>query len=185
VVHSLLSVATFVFLIWAYREADTVVLWVLPGWAYWGLALCMLPAFWLLGGAVDRSNPIAGRKLSDEGPKGAIRVTRHPMLVGVAIWAVVHVLGNGDMAGFMFFGTLGVTALAGIPSIDRKLAARDPSGWAQLDGATSVVPFGAILAGRNRFVPAEIGRAVWIGGAVAWAAALALHPYIIGVSPLG
>ena len=62
----------------------------------------------------------------------------------------------------VFFGAFLVTALAGMPSIDAKLARRDPATWQALSAATSIVPFAAIAQGRNRFVPGEIG---WLHGA--------------------
>jgi ABC-type branched-subunit amino acid transport system permease subunit len=64
----------------------------------------------------------------------------------------------------IFFGTFAISALIGMPSIDRKLAARDPEAAAKLQAATSILPFGAILAGRNRLVLAEIG---WLAPALA------------------
>ena len=39
-------------------------------------------------------------------PRGMIRVTRHPMLWSFAIWAAVHILGNGDTASIVFFGAI-------------------------------------------------------------------------------
>jgi uncharacterized membrane protein len=60
------------------------------------------------------------------------------------------VLGNGDAASLLFFGAFLLTALAGMPSIDAKVAARDPEGWRHFAAATSILPFGAIASGRNR-----------------------------------
>jgi protein-S-isoprenylcysteine O-methyltransferase Ste14 len=45
-------------------------------------------------------------------PEGIVRVTRHPFLIGVGLWAVVHLVANGDVASFIFFGAFAVTALA-------------------------------------------------------------------------
>ena len=42
-----------------------------------------------------------------------------------------------------------------MPSIDAKLARRDPATWLALSAATSIVPFAAIAQGRNRFVAAR------------------------------
>ena len=112
------------------------------------------------------------------------RVTRHPMLCAFAIWAGVHMLVNGDAASWLFFGTFLLTVLAGIPSLDAKLERRDPGRWAALSGLTSALPFAAILAGRNRFVAREIGWRIPLLGLVLWAALIALHPLVIGVSPL-
>ncbi len=106
------------------------------------------------------------------------------MLWSFALWAAVHILGNGDTASLVFFGTFLITALAGMPSIDAKLAARDPAAWGQLAPTTSILPFGAIAAGRNHLALGEIG---WIRPAIAllaWAAILHFHRAIFGVSPL-
>jgi len=44
--------------------------------------------------------------------KGQMRTwLRHPMLTGVGIWAVAHLLVNGDMASIILFGGLGIWAL--------------------------------------------------------------------------
>jgi uncharacterized membrane protein len=96
----------------------------------------------------------------------------------------VHVIGNGDTAAVVFFGAFLVTALAGMPSIDAKLARRDPALWQALSAATSIVPFMAIAQGRNRFVPREIGWPVLLIGVVAWAVVLRLHPFLFGVAPV-
>ena len=184
-VHALLSLATFAFLIWAFRQSGAIVLWTLPKGAYHGLALLMLPVFLLFAGASSKSNPTGKRPLSPAGASGIVRITRHPMLWGITLWAIIHIIGNGELAATIFFGTFAVTALAGMPSIDRKFAARDPAGWAKLSAETSIVPFGAILTGRNRLVLSEIPRAIWIGGAVLWLVVLMGHKYVIGISPLG
>jgi uncharacterized membrane protein len=44
---------------------------------------------------------------------------RHPMLTGVAVWAVAHLLVNGDMASIILFGGLGTWALISMFLINR------------------------------------------------------------------
>src|SRR5262249_1108477 len=117
-------------------------------------------------------------------PRGIQRVTRHPMLWSFALWAAVHIIGNGDSAAIVFFGAFLVTALAGMPSIDAKLARRDPATWQALAAATSIVPFGAIVEGRNRSDPREMGWRVPLIGVVAWAVVLRLHPWLFGMAPV-
>ncbi|MFE8069939.1 NnrU family protein [Marinobacteraceae bacterium S3BR75-40.1] len=39
------------------------------------------------------------------------RVLRHPMLIGVLLWAIVHLLNNGDMRSLWLFGAFGVYAV--------------------------------------------------------------------------
>ena len=95
-----------------------------------------------------------------------------------------HMIGNGDTASQVFFGAFLVTALAGMPPIDAKLARRDPATWEALSAVTSVVPFVAILAGRNRFVPREIVWWVPVVAVIAWVALLSLHARLFGVSPV-
>jgi uncharacterized membrane protein len=106
------------------------------------------------------------------------------MLWSFALWAAVHIIGNGDTAALVFFGAFLVTALAGMPSIDAKLARRDPRTWQTLSAQTSVVPFAAILGGRNQFVPREIAWWVPVVAAVVWVVVLHLHARLFGVSPV-
>jgi uncharacterized membrane protein len=184
-IFSLLTVGALAALIWAFRHAPAQPLWALPTPYYWILAALMLPAFLLLVASVASANPTAaGQTLGTAGPRGVTRITRHPMLWSFALWALVHVLGNGDLASLLFFGTFGVTALVGMPSIDAKIAARDPDAWARLSGTTSILPFGAIAAGRNRFLPREIPWWVWLAGILLWALTLHFHARLIGVAPV-
>jgi uncharacterized membrane protein len=145
----------------------------------------MLPAFVLFVASVSGPNPtMIGPRNGDARPPGGVtRVTRHPMLWSFAIWAGVHIIGNGDTAAILFFGAFLVTALAGMPSIDAKLAQRDVGVWRGLSEATSIVPFVAIAQGRNRFVPSEIGWLTPAIAVVAWVVLLLVHPWLFGVAP--
>ena len=181
--YSLLSVVAIALLVNAWQAAETSLLWSAPAGLRWVLALLMLPVFVLFVASL-RGNPTAmgGEGARRAAARGIQRVTRHPMLWSFAIWAGVHILGNGDTASLLFFGAFLVTALIGMPSIDAKVAQRDPEGWARLSATTSILPFGAILAGRNQFSVREIGWVAPVVGLVAWAALLHLHPRIFGVS---
>lgn len=182
---SVATAASIAFLIFAYRHAPTMPLWTLPAWAYYLLAALMLPAFILLVGSLAGPNPTAvGQTLGTAEPRGMTRVTRHPMLNSFAIWALVHIAASGEVAATLFFGAFALTAIAGMPSIDAKLAARDPATWTRLRELTSIVPFGAIATGRNRFVAGEIPWFVWLLGVVLWALMLQFHGQLIGVPGL-
>ena len=87
-------------------------------------------------------------------------------------------------AAIVFFGAFLVTALAGMPSIDAKMAARHPEAWPGFAAASSILPFGAILAGRNAFAPREIGWIAPLAGLVLWAALLHGHLALMGVPVL-
>jgi uncharacterized membrane protein len=183
---SLLTILAIVFLAWSWSAASTTPLWYASGWLRWVLVAVMLVAFVLFVASVSQRNPtmVGGEAAMAQPSTGIQRVTRHPQLWSYALWAAVHIVGAGDSAAIVFFGTFLVTALAGMPSIDAKLARRDPPKWQVLATATSIVPFAAIAQGRNRFVPGEIGWLPLLIGVVAWAVVLRLHPWLFGVAPV-
>lgn len=186
---SLLSAVSITLLVLAWRAAPLVPLWEAPTWLRWLIVALMLPAFLLFVASVATPNPTAvGGRLAESGARGIQRITRHPMLWSFSLWAALHIVAKGNLAGVIFFGAFLVTSLVGMPSIDAKLRARQPLLWARLAPATSILPFGAILAGRNGLALDEIPRLVWIVGTLAWVAMLWLHPVLIGwpaVPPLG
>lgn len=183
---SLASAAAIAFLIIAYNRTEIIVLWSVPEWLVGLLDAAMLAACLLFVASLSPANPtmVGTERALGQEPRGVFRVTRHPMLGSFAIWAGVHVIANGDVASLIFFGTFLVTVLAGIPSIDAKLARRQPDQWAKLARSTSAVPFAAILAGRNRFVAAEIGWRAPVFGLLLWVVLLLLHPILMGVPAL-
>jgi uncharacterized membrane protein len=183
---SIISVLALLLLIGTYRNAPLLPLWTMPQWLGWVLVVAMLPAFLLFAASVLTRNPtaIGGEAALQQEPRGILRITRHPMLWSFAIWAAVHALGNGDTASLLFFGAFLLTALAGMPSIDAKVAARDPVSWHRFAAVTSILPFLAIATRRNRYVAAEVN---WLAvglGTTLWAIVLWAHPWIFGVSPL-
>lgn len=184
---SLLSIAAIIFLVRAWSAAPTTPLWFAAEWLRGVLAAVMLAAFLLFVASISSPNPtmVGPAGASVRPPRGITRITRHPMLWSFAIWAAVHMIGNGDTAALAFFGAFMVTALAGMPSIDAKLARRDPAAWQALSAATSIMPFVAIAQGRNRLVLREIGWLTPLLAVIAWAVLLYLHPMLFGVSPLG
>ena len=183
--YSILSVLALVLLARASGAAETLPLWTVPAWLRLILALIMLPAFlFFAAGFLRNPTAVGGEALAGQQIRGIQRITRHPMLWSFALWALVHVIGNGDLASLIFFGTFAISALIGMSSIDRKLAARSPEAAAKLRNETSILPFGAIMAGRNRLVLAEIG---WLAPALAvigWAAMLHFHARFFGAPAL-
>lgn len=178
------SVVSIVLLVMAYNGAETGFLWAAPGWLRWILAVVMLLAFVLFMASHKRNPTAMGNKGLGDEPRGIQRITRHPMLWSFAIWAGVHLIANGDTASLVFFGAFLVTALAGMPSIDAKLARRHGATWEGFARQTSILPFGAIAAGRNRLALAEIGWMPPVVGLVVWAALLHFHRGLFGVPAL-
>jgi uncharacterized membrane protein len=116
--------------------------------------------------------------------KGMLRITRHPFLWGVAIWAAGHLLVNGDRAGIVLFGSMLILALFGTTSIDAKRKRALGDKWNTFAGQTSNVPFAAIFAGRQSLKLGEIGWWRIALAVVIYVALLFGHPYAFGVRAL-
>jgi uncharacterized membrane protein len=125
-------------------------------------------------GALDRPDPV----------KGMLRITRHPFLWGVAIWAGGHLLVNGDAASLILFGAMLLLALFGTASIDAKRRRALGAKYDAFTAQTSNVPFLAILQGRQRLSLAEIGWWRLLLAVAVWAALAWAHPYFTGVRAL-
>lgn len=126
-------------------------------------------------GVVDRPTVIGGM----------LRITRHPFLWGVAIWAAGHLLVNGNLASLILFGSVLVLAVLGTASIDAKRKRALAERWNSFAAQTSNLPFAAILAGRQSLHIREIGWWRLLLAVVVWAALIFLHPYAFGAPALG
>lgn len=186
--YSFVSAAAFWWLGSAYAGASTTPLWPTHPWQAWVPLLVVPVSLLLLVAGFSTPNPTAvGQTAGLERPdvaRGILRVTRNPFLWGVGLWALAHMVPNGDSAALVLFGTLAVLALAGSVLIDVKLARRLGPAWDRYAAATSNVPFAAILAGRQRFVWSEIGWVRLAAALVLYAAFLHAHKWVFGVSPL-
>jgi len=125
-------------------------------------------------GALDRPDVV----------RGMLRVSRHPFLWGVAVWAAGHLLVKGDTASIVLFASMLVLALFGTASIDAKRRRALGAKWDAFAAQTSSVPFLAIVQGRQRLSLGEIGwwriaLAVAVWALLAWA-----HPYLFGARAL-
>ena len=132
-VYSVLALVVFVWLVLAWRSAPFVPVWH-AGSALHDLAVVLMPlAFLLVVGGVSQRNPTAvGGQTDPDAPEpatGIVRVTRHPLMWGIGIWGVLHVLANGDFAAIVFFGSIAILALAGTLLIDARRTRESAPGW--------------------------------------------------------
>lgn len=187
---SLTSVIGLVWLGFAFAQArpGAAVYWdITPATRHVQLGLQLVAMLFVVIG-LTTSNPTSVRQEAaldrPDVVNGMLRVTRHPFLWGVAIWAAGHLLVNGDAASLILFGSMLVLALFGTSSIDAKRRRAFPATWVAFAGQTSNIPFAAIMAGRQIFSLAEIGW--WrVGVGVGVYAALAWgHPWLFGVRAL-
>src|SRR6266704_2035545 len=89
-------------------------------------------------------------------PRGIERVTRHASFVGLALLGAAHALLATRLVGTVLMGGLTVFAIAGAWHQDRKLLRQRGEPYAAYLEATSTVPFGAIVAGRQRLAWQEL-----------------------------
>jgi uncharacterized membrane protein len=188
--RGLFALASLIGLIWlisAYGRAPHLPLWgQLVSLKPVAAPLVLLAFVFVAVGLATPSPTVAGMEsqLARGAPvRGIVRITRHPFLWGVALWALTHLTINGDLASLVLFGSLLVLSLGGTLSIDAKRRRAFGEHWERFAGATSNVPFAAILRGRNELGTAlrEIGVIKPLIAAVAYAALFLLHSRLFGV----
>lgn len=187
-VFSLLSLAALIWMVMAYNASDSGgFVWYHAGKIQYVSAALMFVALVLGVGGLIGANPTSvGGKVarSGEPATGFLRITRHPFLVSVVIWAAAHLLVRGEMKSIVFFGGLGLLAAVGTLLIDVKTARRLGGDWDRFRDATSIIPFLAIVQRRNRFSFRELKIWRLAIGIVIFAVVLHFHADIMGVHPL-
>lgn len=172
----------------AYVDAPIEVLWTPPiGLRH--LSLLIMPfACILLAAALSTANPAAigtdRPEIAARPPAGILKVTRHPLMWGIALWGAAHLLANGDAASILLFGGMTVLALAGSRAQDAKKRLQLGADWEAFAARTSYLPFAAVAQGRARVTFRDIGWWRIALGLGLYALLLALHPWLFGVSPL-
>jgi uncharacterized membrane protein len=161
---SLASLAGLAWMIYAYRRAPLVPTWgFLPGLRPAAYVLVLIAFLFAVIGLLTPSPTRVGMEsqLDPGAARGMVRITRHPFLWGVGLWAAIHLIVNGDVASLILFGTLLVLAIGGTASIDAKRRRHFPERWPKFAQATSSVPFAAIARGANRLAPALLEIGAW------------------------
>lgn len=91
--YSILSIIGFVLIIWGFGLArlEPIILWTPPAGMLHLTALLVLIAFILIAAAYVPRNGIKAR-------------LHHPMMLGIQLWALGHLLANGTLADVILFG---------------------------------------------------------------------------------
>lgn len=185
---SLASLAGIVWLSRAYSSAAPIALYPeIPAVRWLVLGLVFIAFQFVVIGLTTASPTATGGEgqLDEELPATSIlRVTRHPFLWGVAIWALAHVIQNGEAAALVLFGSVLLLALIGPHSIDAKRRRKFGNKWEHFASVTSNLPFGAIAAGRNELRLSELGWWRPLVAALLFAVFLGAHKWLFGVSAL-
>jgi len=181
---SIASVIGLVWLISAYVRAPYLSTWGMLEWWKPVAIVLMLPAvlFVVIGLATPDPTAVGQESMVSQPPRGIVRITRHPFLIGVALWAIVHLIGNGDLASLVFFGTLAIVALAGTASIDAKRRRLMGPAWTPFAAQTTVIPLSNGVSGLGR-VMHEIGAWRLVAAIVVYVILLGAHGPVIGISP--
>ncbi|MFQ5548534.1 MAG: NnrU family protein [Woeseia sp.] len=144
-VFALLLLAAVALIVIGWRSTVPQALYLPPSWATPVTLVLMFFSIWLFG--APRNTRIK-------------RIIRHPQLTGMALWALGHLLANGDSRSLILFGGLGLWALIEMPLINRREGA-----WQKPDGPALRVEIGAVVI-----------------SVVAFVALFYLHRYFAGVA---
>ena len=154
--YSLVSIAGFALIVWGYGVArqTPVVLWVPPVGLRHAASLLTLASFVLLAATYVPGNALKAK-------------LKHPMVLGIKLWALAHLLSNGNLADVLLFGSFLLWAILSF----RAARLRDAA---------------AVVKAEITHSPASRTIATLVGGVVAWSVfALWAHGPLIGVRPFG
>jgi uncharacterized membrane protein len=153
-VYSLVAIIGFTLIVVGfarYRATGWIDIWYPPSWTRLVAAVLIWPAFIFVTAAYIRGN--------------IARALKHPMLVGVKLWAAAHLIANGDLGSIILFGS--VLAWAVYDRISLKHRS---------DPGSLPIPYG----GRQSDIIAVV-----VGTIIYLAFGLVLHPVWIGVPVFG
>lgn len=188
VAYSILSIVLLGWIVVAAGRAPYVELWPFEPWQKHVPMTVMPFVCLLLVYGLTSANPLSlGRKdlAFDPERPGIAGVVRHPVMWAALLWALGHIVPNGDLAHVIIFGLFALLALGGMMMFDRRGKRRlGAAEWAKLSAATSNIPF---LAMTRRRLPPRPGLAdLWrvLAAIALFCAFLWLHPYVIGVDAM-
>jgi uncharacterized membrane protein len=164
--YTAVSFATLAWVYFAFTAAPPA---DLPGSgdAGWIAAtLLTWPAMVLLAGSFAGNpalpTPMAEAQARAE-PKGVFRVTRHPMMWGIGLWAISHMALFWSTRTMITAAAMGILALVGARLQDGKKAALMGDAWGEWSSRTSYWPrLGQMFS--VGAVPLAAGTVLWLAG---------------------
>ena len=180
-VYSVLVLGSVVWMGLAFRASDAGAV-VFP-WGYttpeWiAASVLSLLAMVLIVAASTPSNPTLAVPGAEDAlvaePVGALRVTRHPMMWGFALWALAHVIAAPTARTVVVASAVAFMALVGARALDLKKRRQFGQAW---DGFARRTTFFPRLHRINAIPPIA-----WVIGSIVWLAASWLHEPLGGVA---
>jgi uncharacterized membrane protein len=145
--YSCAAMTGLVLIILGKGRAGYIPVWDPPDWGYPLTQVAMLLALTLLTAAYL--------------PTNLKRIMRHPFLTGVALWALSHLLVNGDLASIILFAGFGAFAIFDMGSANRR---------------------GATISARK--LPIYRDLILIAVGLALYGVIIHVHPYLFGVSAI-
>ena len=156
--YTLISLVGLVLIVYGYGQTRIapIELWSPPVFTRHLSGVLMIPAFILLAAAY-----VPGTRIR--------RAVGHPMVLGVKVWALSHILANGTLHDLLLFGGFLVWAVLSFRAArQRDRAALEAGDVAEKPPTSAAATVGAVLA----------GTAVWA------AFIMVVHLWLIGVAPI-
>ena len=170
-VYALVSILGFYLLVVGYGEArlQTVALWNPPIFTkHISMLLMLLSSILLVATYIPRNH-------------FKMRLG-HPMVLSVKVWALSHLLANGNLADLVLFGSFLIWAVLNF----RSARARDRALLLNLN-VTEEAAGESIAESESAHQPKLLSTIITlVGGMAIWALiTFVLHAKIVGVSPMG
>ncbi|WP_366655126.1 NnrU family protein [Fodinicurvata sp. EGI_FJ10296] len=133
-IFSLVSLIGFVLIVWGY-------------WLVWPTAPILYePPVWMKHLNIVLMPFALIFVVASQLPAGRIKATlKHPMLVGVKIWALGHLLANGDLAALLLFGSFLAWAVADRIAARKRGDSGPAPGPVKWDGFAVAIGLGLYL----------------------------------------
>jgi len=143
VAYTIVSAVTLAWVYFAYTSAPAG---DLPGSGEigWVVATVLtLPATVLLSGSLFGNPALPTPQAETQAraqPKGVFKVTRHPMMWGIGLWALSHIILFANWRSVVTAFAMGVLALVGAKLQDAKKEGLMGEAWAEWEAKTSYAP---------------------------------------------
>lgn len=144
---ALLIVSSIVLMVIGWKNTIPTAVYNPPSWGRHATMLLILIAIILFGAANTKT------KIREW--------VRHPMLTGIIVWSIGHLLANGDIRSVILFGGLGVWAIISQITINKREGAR-------------------VIPTDSKGVKSLV--ILFVVSVVLYAILMFLHPYFTGIS---